>query len=54
MRGNEGFSELMTIRAKMLVPKITSQCQESISTEKRVSQFMLSRDKRRSTLRKFC
>lgn len=34
MKGNEGFSELMTIRAKMLIPKITSVSQESISTEK--------------------
>lgn len=54
MKGNEGFSELMTIRAKMLVPKITSASEESISTEKRVSQFMLSLDKLRSTLRKLC
>lgn len=34
MKGNEGFSELMTIRAKMLIPKITSVSQESISAEK--------------------
>lgn len=54
MKGNEGFSELMTIRAKMLIPKITSVSQESISPRKRVSQFMLSLDKQRSTLRKFC
>jgi len=48
MKGNEGFSELMTIRAKMLIPKITSVSQESISTEK--ASFTVHAFSRQATL----
>ena len=48
MKGNEGFSELMTIRAKMLIPKIASVSQESISTEK--ASFTVHAFSRQATL----